>query len=75
MVNLKKNQEYYLKRAQIIGILCIVVALVILIINLIQKVKWYEYIVVITLFVAGIVFIFISNKIRIKAQNKNKIRK
>lgn len=75
MVNLKKNQEYYLKRAQIIGILCIVVALVIFIINLIQKVKWYEYIVVITLFAAGIVFIFISNKIGIKAQNKNKIKK
>lgn len=56
------------------GILCIIVAIIILIINLLQKVKWYEYISVAFLIVAGIIFIYTSNKLRIKELTKNKTK-
>lgn len=72
---MNKKQEKYLKRTYITGIVCIIYALVVLIINLIQKVKWYEYIAVVTLFIAGIVFVYTSNKVKIKKQNINKVKK
>ena len=57
------------------GILCLVVAIIILVINLLQKVKWYEYISVAFLIVAGLIFIYTSNKLKIKELAKNNIKK
>lgn len=72
MVILNKNQLHYLKRVNIIGILCLILGIIILVINILTKVKWYEYITVIALFIVGLIFIYTSNKMIIKNTSKKK---
>ena len=72
LVTLNKNQLHYLKRVNIIGILCLILGIIILVINLLTKVKWYEYITVGALFITGLVFIYTSNKMIIKNTPKKK---
>lgn len=67
--NQKKN-TIYLKRVKIYGICCIVLAIIILIINLISNSEWYEYLVIPTLLIAGVIFIYASNKIKLRNSNK-----
>lgn len=69
---MNKTQLHYLKRVNIIGITCLILGLIILVINILTKVKWYEYITVGALFVAGLIFIYTSNKMRIKNIPKKK---
>lgn len=69
---MNKTQLHYLKRVNIIGIICLVLGLIILIINILTSVKWYEYISVGALFLAGLIFIYTSNRIRIKNTSKKK---
>lgn len=69
---MNKTQLHYLKRVNIIGITCLALGLIILVINILTKVKWYEYITVGALFVAGLIFIYTSNKMRIKNIPKKK---
>lgn len=69
---MNKTQLHYLKRVNIIGIICLILGLVILVINILTKVKWYEYISVGALFLAGLIFIYTSNRIRIKNTSKKK---
>lgn len=69
---MNKNQIHYLKRVSIIGILCLILGVIILVINILAQVKWYEYITVGALFIAGLVFIYTSNKMIIKNTPKKK---
>lgn len=69
---MNKTQLHYLKRVNIIGIMCLILGLIILIINILTKVKWYEYITVGALFLAGLIFIYTSNKMKIKNIYKKK---
>ena len=69
---MNKNQLHYLKRVNIIGILCLILGIIILVINILTKVKWYEYITVIALFIVGLIFIYTSNKMIIKNTSKKK---
>lgn len=74
---MKKNNDSLkrLKRLSITGILCIITGIIIIGINISYKSKWYEYISVVSLFVAGVIFIYTSNSIRIKLSKKSKTNK
>ena len=61
-----------LKRLSITGIICIITAIIIIGINIVSNSKWYEYISVVSLIIAGLVFIYTSSSIRIKISSKSK---
>ena len=64
------NTSYRLKRVGIIGIICIVMAILIIGMNIVTNAKWYEYISSVALIVAGLIFIYVSNKIRAQKTKK-----
>lgn len=66
----RNNVSFRLKRVGIIGIICVVMAILILGINIVTHAKWYEYISATALIVAGLIFIYTSNKIRIQRVKK-----
>ena len=68
----KNTRLKRLKRLSITGIICIITAIIIIGINIVSNSKWYEYISVVSLFIAGLVFIYTSSSIRIKISSKSK---
>ena len=68
----KNTRLKRLKRLSITGIICIITAIIIIGINIVSNSKWYEYISVVSLIIAGLVFIYTSSSIRIKISSKSK---
>lgn len=66
----RNNTSFRLKRVGIIGIICIVMAILIIGINIITDAKWYEYITCVALIITGLIFIYTSNKIRMQKIKK-----
>ena len=65
-----KIKNTHLKRVKIYGIVAITSSLVWFILNIYNKVSWYEYISPALLILFGIYFIINSNIIKIKEVNK-----
>ena len=59
----------YLKRAKIIGIICIATSIIWGVLNYYYSLKWYEYIAPTTLLLFGFYFIINSNIIKKKEVN------
>ena len=65
-----KIKNKYIKRATIIGIITIILAIIWIIVNIFYNLSWTEYIIPIIMLLFGIYFVINTKIIKIKEVNK-----